>query len=271
MSCAQDLIAAGQPVRDIRVVWPLLLVLADTPRSVEPPQAEGDVLVGELHLDGRLDEAQWQDVPRQVLRRQKLPTAGGPVTQPTSFRVLVGADAIYIAIRCEQAVPSVARRTRRDRPIESDRVHVDIDSRGRGKDAFHFEVTAGGSLVDGIRYNDTTLDLQWDGNWQAAVSHDAHGWSVEMKIPFRILRRPPGSVGAPRIQVRRYVSRLGQTDEWAPTPRDNSQEVARYGVVQGLELAPRKVMADLTPMLRWGRAPCFETGARRRSRTPRSA
>ncbi len=215
--------------------------------SADVPEAIGAPVTTAIEVDGRLDEAAWKDAPVQGLERQKLPEVGGPVSQPTSFRVLVGREAIYLGIRCQQDVELVARRTRRDREIESDRVHVDIDSRGRGKDAFHFEVTAGGSLVDGIRYNDTTLDLQWDGNWLAEVSRDPRGWTVEMEIPFRILRRPPGSKGPTRIQVRRYISRLGETDEWAPTPRDNSQEVARYGAVDGLELPSRRAMVDVWP------------------------
>ena len=205
-----------------------------------------------IDIDGVLDEPAWARAPVHVLGRQKLPKVGGPVTQPTRFRVLAGPKALYVGIECDQTVDVVARRTRRDRAIESDRVVVDIDSRGRGKDAFHFEVTAGGSLRDGIRYNDTTLDLQWDENWWARVSRREGGWTAEIRIPYRILRRPPETRGPIRMQVRRYVSRLGETDEWAPTPRDNSQEVARYAEVVGVSIPSRKVTVDLIPYVSTG-------------------
>ncbi|RMH00408.1 MAG: hypothetical protein D6705_00475 [Deltaproteobacteria bacterium] len=212
---------------------------------------------GPLRLDGRLDEPAWRRAPVHRLARQRTPTPGGPVTQTTTFRVVATRDAIYLGIRCDQTVPLVARRTRRDRAVESDRVTVDIDSRGRGKDAFHFEVTAGGTLVDGIRYNDTTIDLQWDGVWWAEVQRDAKGWTAEIEIPFRILRRPP-KARPMRIQVRRYVSRLGETDEWAPTPRDGSREVSRYAPLEGIEFRARRLVADLYPYFSVGVA--LDTG-----------
>ncbi|MCG8556121.1 MAG: carbohydrate binding family 9 domain-containing protein [Proteobacteria bacterium] len=225
----------------------LLFALFLLPGAVPARAVHAASTSSPISVDGKLRESAWSAAPEHQLRRQKSPVVNGPVTQPTSFRVLAGPDAIYIGVRCEQKVPIVARRTRRDRDIESDRVIIDIDSRGRGKDAFHFEITAGGSMVDGIRYNDTTLDLQWDANWISAVSRDPDGWTVETAIPLRVLRRPADSSGPVRMQVRRYISALAETDEWARTPRDNSQEVRRYTPVRGLELQSFRLTADVLP------------------------
>ena len=136
--------------------------------------------------------------------------------------------------------------------VESDRIFIDIDTRGRGQDSFHFEVTSGGSFVDGIRYNDVELDKQWDGNWDAAVSRDESGYTVEVQIPLRLLRRPPNESEPVHLQVRRYISKLGELDEWAPTPRDNSREVSAYRPVTGLVLPPRRFALDLLPYVSVG-------------------
>ncbi|MFO0636642.1 MAG: DUF5916 domain-containing protein [Nannocystaceae bacterium] len=204
-------------------------------------------------IDGRLDEPAWATARRHPLAYQKLPHYGEPPAQPTEFQLLHTPNSLVIGIRCHRAddVPIVARRTRRDRPVESDRVLVDIDSRGLGHDAFHFEVTAGGSLVDGIRYNDTKIDTQWDSVWTAAVDVREDGWTVEMEIPLSALRRPAGATHPIGLQVRRYTNALGATDEWARTPRDGSREVSRYGHLDGVELQ-RTVSLGLLPYLALG-------------------
>jgi len=236
----------------------LLLHLAppvDAPVSARVHPTQDTIVV-----DGRLDEPAWARAPEHALERQKVPHYGAAVSLPTRWRALIHERSLYLAIRCEVTaeVPMIARRTRRDRPVESDRVTIDIDSRGQGIDAFHFEVTAGGSIVDGIRYNDTKIDLLWDAIWWAEVVTDAGGYTVEIEIPLEILRRPEDATAPVGIQIRRYITARGETDEWAATPRDGSQEVSRYGRLAGLVLPKRRLTVDLLPYLGFG--PRIETG-----------
>jgi Domain of unknown function (DUF5916) len=227
-----------------------LLFLAPTPVA---PRVRAVPTEAPIVIDGRLDEDAWATATPERIGHQKLPHYDDGPRQPTSFRVLTAGSALYLGIRCERAegIPIVARRTRRDRAIESDRVTVDIDSRGLAIDAFHFEVTAGGSIVDGIRYNDTKIDTQWDGVWSAAVSQDADGWTAEIEIPFSALRRPDRSEAPIGLQIRRYSTGLGETDEWARTPRDGSREVSRYGSLQGVDLG-RTLAFGFLPYFAYG-------------------
>src|SRR5262245_39523723 len=145
--------------------WAVVWALA--PPELERPVATAHVVEDTIEIDGQLDEDAWEDAPEHELPWQKLPHYDDTPAQPTKFRVLATPGAVVLGIECASAdgVPITARRTRRDRAIETDRITIDIDSRGLGIDAFHFEVTAGGSIVDGIRYNDTKIDTQWDAVW----------------------------------------------------------------------------------------------------------
>jgi hypothetical protein len=206
-----------------------------------------------ITVDGKLDDGAWAEAPVHDLGHQKEPHGGQDASLPATWQAVVVGKVLYVGVRCEAGdIAVIARRTRRDRAVESDRVTVDIDTRGRGQDAFHFEVTAGGSLVDGVRYNDTVLDLQWDSYWDAEVSVDDEGWTAEFEIPLRLLRRPPGETQPINIQVRRYISKLGETDEWSPTPRDKSREVSAYAPVVGLILPRKRAALDLLPYLTGG-------------------
>jgi hypothetical protein len=227
----------------------LSLVLLVAPPVEGHIGASADTVV----LDGRLDDDAWASAPTHRLAFQKEPRGGDPPSVETTWQAVVVGNTLYVGVVARAGdVPMVARRTRRDRPVESDRITVDIDTRGRGQDAFHFEVTAGGSVVDGVRYNDTVLDLQWDAAWDARVTRDSDGWVAELEIPLRLLRRPPNATAPVHIQVRRYVSNLGETDEWGPTPRDKSREVSAYLPVRGLALPPRRVTVDVLPYLSLG-------------------
>src|SRR5262249_55400021 len=64
--------------------------------------------------------------------------------------------------------------------------------------------------------------------WRAEVSRDAHGWSVELAIPFRILRLHDG-VTTWGFQVKRWTGRDAKEYIWAYSPRDTGGEVSRYG------------------------------------------
>ena len=61
---------------------------------------------------------------------QHFPDEGAPPSERTEVRVLYDDDAIYIGIDCEQVhSPVVKRLMRRDTPLPSDGVWIDIDSR----------------------------------------------------------------------------------------------------------------------------------------------
>src|SRR5262249_6005338 len=125
--------------------------------------------------------------------------------------------------------------TRGDRVVDADRVEIDLGTRGDGKSAFHFSVNAAGVLVDGIRYDDTELSLEWDENWEAATARTDAGWTAELRIPLRILRFPEAPSQTWGLQVRRYVSARQEIDEWAFIPRNVAGEVSHYGTLGPLE------------------------------------
>lgn len=229
----------------------LALALAAAPAATLParPHAQASTHDEPMTIDGVLDEPAWNEAERHPIAHQKSPHWGVPPVQHAWFAIVADRDSIHIAVRCGRGknIPIVARRTRRDRAIETDRITIDIDSRGLAIDAFHFEVTAGGSIVDGIRYNDTKIDTQWDTVWSAAVRQDGAGWTAEVEIPFAALRRPTGSDDPIGLQVRRYTNAIGEIDEWAPTPRDGSREVSRYGWLDGIKMPEPRLAFGVLP------------------------
>ncbi len=194
-------------------------------------------------VDGRLDDPAWQHAVANETFTQKFPSDGVAPTQPTRVRVVYDDDSVYVAVDCVQIGARRARLTRRDREVADDRVSIDIDTARDRRSAFHFQISAAGVQVDGLRYGDTEMSSEWDDIWEGEVAQTATGWSAEVRIPLRILRLHDG-VAIWGFQVRRWNGVTGEMDEWAYAPRDAGGEVSRYGELGPFEgLAPRGSIA----------------------------
>jgi hypothetical protein len=138
----------------------LLPFAPDAAAQTRPQLAASPVVDDELTIDGRFDEAAWTDAEFAGGFTQRQPRSGEPPAEPTRFAVLRGERALYVGIECLDSEPDgiVARRGRLDQSMQSDTVMVDIDTRGDGSTAFHFEVTAAGGRLDGIRMSDGQVD-----------------------------------------------------------------------------------------------------------------
>ena len=186
-------------------------------------------------IDGRLDDAAWAAAQATDAFVQKIPDEAKPPTERTTMRIVYDDDAIYVAFDCSQTKMAIVERlTRRDRQVEADAISVAFDTRRDGKTAFEFVVNAAGVLADAIRFNDTDYSSDFDENWDARTEVRKDGWSVEMRIPLRILRFSTADVQSWGMEARRYISNRQESDEWAYFPRSAGGEVSHYGKLDNL-------------------------------------
>lgn len=186
-----------------------------------------------MGLDGVLDEPAWRAAPVGAGFRQYLPDDGAPATVATRFRVLWDEDALYVGLECDDPEPPTARASRRDREIDADGVWVAIDSTLDKRTAYSFGVYAAGQQADGLFYNDNEFSYDWDATWESAVATSSAGWSVEMKIPLRVLRIPEGSTQF-GFNVSRWLSRRQEESAWRHKPADVAGQVSQMGLLVGL-------------------------------------
>jgi hypothetical protein len=187
-------------------------------------------------VDGRLDDEAWKGATPTSTFTQQIPFDGRPPSERTVLRVVYDDEAIYFGFDCEQkGSPIIGLLTRRDHDSESEWVWVQIDSRGDGKNAVQLAVNVAGVLADGSIHDQTVYGWEWDENWEAKTARRADGWSVEIRVPLRILRfdstLPVQSWG---LQAARFIAERQETDLWAYTPRDVAGGVARLGHLDDL-------------------------------------
>lgn len=202
-------------------------------------------------IDGRLDEAAWEEAEVVSAFRQFDPQEGAPASQQTEVQVLYGPNSLYIGARLYDDQPTLIERTlgRRDELNRADWFLVSIDSYFDRRTAYVFGINAAGVQYDAIRAGGgggggplPGADPSWDAIWYASVRVMPDGWSVEMRIPYSMLRFSEADEQTWGIHFMRRIPRRGEQAEWPLVPRtERSNLVAQFGLLTGLQqVAPRR-------------------------------
>lgn len=217
-----------------------------------PARAEGPApiraapLFGQLEIDGRLDEVEWEVAEPFRAFVRIAPEVGGAPAQRTEVRVLQSDDTLYVGVRCFDDAPDriVHPLGRRDRPPRSDQITVYVHAGGDRGTAAAFQLTAGGIQSDALVYDDDRFAWDWDAVWDGAVSADGDGWSAELAIPVAALS--PGGEDV-RLGVIREVARTHERSASFPLPRDARALASRLAPVEGLSPIEPGVPLALAP------------------------
>lgn len=225
-------------------------VSGDAPRTADEQLVlQATRLEGEVTLDGLIDEPVWATAQVADGFTQFDPDPGAAPAERTEARVVYGDDALWVAIRAFDRAPDsiAAQLTRRDQESYSDEVAVVIDSYFDRRTAFHFQVNALGVKTDLYRFDDTGEDTGWDAVWEVATARDDQGWSAEFRIPYSQLRFRDAPEQRWGINFVRRIARHGEMSVWAPTSREESAIVSRFGELRGMvELSPPRRL-EFTP------------------------
>ena len=248
---------------------PLLVPVLVTAQNPAPPRADSAARrvaqavrrTGDIHLDGKLDEPDWQRAPAVTDFTQSWPTPGARAPDQTEVRVLYDDAALYVGIRMFDPHPDsiAAQLARRDASgIYSDWAHLIIDSYHDRRTAVRFTVNPRGVKKDVYTSNDGPEDLNWDAVWEVETRVDSAGWVAEYRIPFSQLRF--GSSRGPRtwgFQVQRDIARRNERDTWSPWTNQSGGFVSLFGDLAGIVDLPQPRRLELMPYVstRLTRAP----------------
>ena len=207
-------------------------------RWLAHPQRTARALRAETppRLDGVLDEEIWLRAPVHEGFTQSDPDNGEPASLRTTFQVAYDDDALYIAGVCYDDPDSVsARLARRDEWRERDFFEVSLDPHHDHQTGVWFTVGPSGWISDGILFDDEEYDEGWDSVAEVATAMRADGWSLELKIPYHVLRFGEKETYTWGINVFRKVSRRAEWAAWSFTPRGVNGYASRFGHLEGIE------------------------------------
>ena len=188
-----------------------------------------------IQLDGRLDEAVWQEARPVGDFYQWQPNNGAPSSERTEVRFLFDDDNLYVGVRCfDRSIDElIVTELREDfSGTQSDGILILIDSLHDRRSAFGFGTNPAGAKRDlQLMNNGGQLSFDWD----VRVSQDAEAWYAEFVILFKTLRFTNASSQEWGLQLVRNIRRLNEESHWSPVPRRFRARISMAGTLRGLE------------------------------------
>ncbi len=199
---------------------------------------------GPITIDGSLSDPGWAGALRFDTWYETNPGDNVPPKVKTVGYVTYDEHFLYIGIDMSDPNPQQIRAMFGDHDQingnADDFAGVILDTRNDGKTGYEFFVNAHGTQYDAV--NDDTSgneDASPDFFWDSATKIDAHGWSLEMRIPFSSLRYSssnPEQWGL--ILYRNYPRERRYQIFTARLPRGGNCFVCHFEKLSGLENLP---------------------------------
>lgn len=193
-----------------------------------------------LHIDGKLDEADWKNAHIATGFFQYDPHNDRPASLETFVKVLFDDHALYIGARLsdpqpEKILTEMGLRDANDN-INADQFWIDINPFNDGINGFRFKVSSSGVQTDVnlSGSNGSRGDINWDAVWMSAVSIDSLGWTAELKIPYAALRFPAGENRQWGINFWREIRRTREQSSWNFADRKVDNHLAFMGLLNGM-------------------------------------
>ena len=198
---------------------------------------------GKISIDGDLGDEGWRNATRIDKWYEINP---GDNTEPKVKNVgyLTYDDRFfYAAFEFEDPNPSAIKAPFADRDNigngYNDYGGIILDSRNSGRTATFFVVTPRNVQYDAVTDDASGEDSAPDFFWDSATRINAHGWTLEIRIPFSSLRYQAASPATWRILLYRNYPRDRHFQFFsAKIPRGSNCFICRSNSLTGLEHLP---------------------------------
>ena len=214
-------------------------LFASSVHAAEQPSVSIALVTEAPSIDGAIAPDEWPDPVLDQPLIQFDPEKGKPSPLRTTIHLTQTESALYVAFAAytPDASRVAASETTRDGELDDDdSVAVLLDTFRDGRTAYLFQVNALATQLDGrIADNGRTVDLTWDAAWNSAARRLGDRFTVEIEIPFEVLRFQPGKDRQWGVSFLRTVPSRLETAVW-PAPVENRYRVANFGMLEGLEL-----------------------------------
>jgi hypothetical protein len=234
---------------------------AESPDPRGPKQARATRVDTRPVMDGRLDEAVWQQADVITDFHQIRPGDGTPTTERTEVYVLYDKDAMYIGARMFDSEPElIATPTNRHGlgMPNDDRFVIILDPFNTGRMGYRFESNLNAMRHDALYYNATQFQLDWNTIWDVATSVDGKSWVAEVEIPFKSLSFDP-DIDTWGFNFGRGIRRRGEEVAWVSYNR--TYNPSTLGRLTGIHDIDHGLGLEVVPSLTAARKKRFDPGS----------
>ncbi|MEW6654172.1 MAG: carbohydrate binding family 9 domain-containing protein, partial [Bacteroidota bacterium] len=169
--------------------------------------------------------------------------------QNTTVRILYDNEFIYFGFVCSDTEPEKIRAnvSDRDRIFNDDFVIVIFDTYGDYQKAYEFAVNPYGNQGDLLATNNGE-DTSMDYVWYSAANINEHGWTAELKIPFKSLNFPEKEEHTWALHLSRTIPRESRFQtSWVKIDRNIPSFITQAGLLTGLKNIKSGGSVELLP------------------------
>ncbi len=211
-----------------------------------------DQQVSDFRFDGHVDESFWEGFGPATGFKQQSPVEGAAATEQTQVRIAYDNNYLYIGVILFDSEPSQIKafQKRRDQRITADERFVWIfDTFNDQRNAYFMEINPNGLRTDGLvsTGQGNSINLNWDGIWDARTQITDIGWTAEIRIPFSTLNFDERS-DRWGVNFMRVIRRKNETALWTGFRRNQGIDRPQdAGLLTGLENISQGIGLEVVP------------------------
>jgi len=217
--------------------------------AIAPKVAQVARIAGGIRLDGRLDEAVWQQATVIDDLQQFQPGNGEPPTEKTEFLLAMDAENLYIGARLHDSEPAGIKRAQLvqgQAVVNDDYVEILLDTYNNRRTGYIFYLNPNGVQRDGLLFGGMSYNMDWDGIWEGRAHVGEDGWTAEIALPFKTLSFDPRN-DTWSVNLVRSIRRKREEVAWSQVDRRITLDV--NGELQGMAGLDQGRGLDLQPSL----------------------
>ncbi len=198
-----------------------------------------------IKLDGKLDEAVWQQAKPQSGFQFPAARAQSRSFAQTDFRLIAAPNGIYIGITCQE--PQMAKikpeepQTRNlTRVFEREHIEIFISPENNSNCFYQFAVSIDNSQWNQYFIEGGTAQMEiYNALWQSEVFRGADFWSVEVYIPYSAFYHTAANVWQNQwmfnVTRNRSLGQLREITSWSKLERKFT-EPGNFNIITGMPL-----------------------------------
>ncbi len=196
-----------------------------------------------MHIDGRLDEAAWQDLESHSDFRLIDPDTLEPASLHTEVLLFYTDRGLYVGARMQQDPDTLVEYlSGRDQGfLNRDYFSFTLDTSGEGRYGFWFQLNLGDAKSDGTILPARQYDFSWDGAWRGGTARTGDGWSAEFFVPWSLVNMPKANgTRTMGIFAQRKVAHTDERHAWPPLPWTKPKFMSEFQQLAFTEVNPRQ-------------------------------
>ncbi len=206
-----------------------------------------------LEIDGKIDEAAWQQAEKITDFTNKDPVEGSEPNERIEVYILYDAHQLFIGARMYRRDCDAIRSfvSRRDNMGNSERIIISLDSYNNQMTAYSFALSATGVRADYYHASDSEGDRDYNYNpvWYGSSNIDSLGWTAEIAIPFSQLRFNNTGEIVFGLNINQYTPSSKEDSYWVMVPKSSIGWSSRFGKLRGISGIEQSSHIEIMPYM----------------------